>query len=73
MQKLKTEQVLLNKEIASMFLKGVEEILDGIELLTNPNMLKTLDKRIKEVKAGKRVKSMSHFEDFMRRQGVLKK
>lgn len=73
MQKLKTENVLLNKEIASIFLKGVEEILDGIELMMNPKLLKVLDKRINEVKTGRNIKSMAEFEEFMKIQAIVKK
>jgi len=72
MQELKTENIVLNKEIATIFLKGVDEILDSMELMMNPKMLKVLDKRMRDVKSGKNIKSMAEFEEFMRKQGVVK-
>ena len=70
MQKLKTESIVLNKEIASIFLKGVDEILDGMELMMNTKMLKALDERLKDVKSRKNIKSMTDFKELMRKQGV---
>lgn len=71
MQKLKTENIVLNKEIATIFLKGVDEILDSMELMMNPKMLKVIDKRLKDVKSGKNIKSMADFEKLMKEEGVL--
>ena len=73
MQKLKTENIVLNKEIATIFLKGIDEILDCMELMMNAKLVKVLDKRLKDVKSGKNIKGMAQFEELMRKEGIAKK
>ena len=70
MQKLKTKNIVLNKEIASIFLEGLDEIMDSMELMMNPKLLKAIDKRLKDVKSGKKMKTMADFEEFMMKEGV---
>lgn len=51
----------------------MDEILGSIELMMNPNMLKILDKRLKDVKSEKKIKSMAAFEEFMIKEDVVTK
>jgi len=64
------DEIVLNKEIANLFIGGVDEILDSLELMMNPQKLMALNKRIVDIKKRKSMKSMGDFTEFIKKEGI---
>ena len=63
--------VYLNKEVTSLLTSGVETILDSLELMSHPELMQTLNKRVTDIKEHKvEAKTMDDFETFLKNEGM---
>ena len=71
MQETKQETVNVSKEILSHMVSDIEHLIDDIEMIIDKRSMKTIDKRLRDVKEGK-VKGLSEddFRKFMRKEGI---
>lgn len=61
----------VNREVVLSMLDGVEEILDSLDMMTNPKLAETINKRIDDIKKGRvKTKTMDDFRQFLRKHNV---
>ncbi len=65
------KQIYINDEVTSLLTRGVETILDSLELLSHPEIMQELNKRVTDIKEHKvDAKTMNDFENFLKCEGV---
>ncbi|ODS41091.1 hypothetical protein BEH94_08570 [Candidatus Altiarchaeales archaeon WOR_SM1_SCG] len=63
--------IYINREVTSLLTSGVETILDSLELLSHPELMQELNKRVTDIKEHKvEAKTMSDFEIFLKDEGI---
>ena len=71
MQTTTQKPIYFNKEVTSLLTSGVETILDSPELVSHPELMKKLNKRVTDIKEHRvEAKTMDDFENFLKEEGI---